>query len=383
MQAWLVAVALGFGLVIGVLMAALAVWAARRGERARRLATEQVPEGLGAVLGVLGSPAILVSASNLVLARSPSASSAVLVGDRVHPSIAEVVDEVRARGERVSRELDLAGPARRDPIRHLSITAAQVGLRYVLVIAEDRTDSVRLDAVRRDFIANVSHELKTPIGAVSLLAEALDSAADDPAQVRKFAARLSTEAQRLARLTQDIIELSRVQGAGTVIEPELVSIDAVITAAIEQNHIVAEAKRVELLRGGTRGLTVLGHEATLLVAVHNLVLNAVQYSPEHSRVGIGVVGRADSVDIAITDHGPGIPEEEQDRIFERFFRSDPARSRQTGGTGLGLSIVKHAVANHGGQVSIWSRPGMGATFTIRLPRATAPDDPNPTKGAAQ
>ena len=381
-QAWLIAVALGFGLLLGVLMATLAVWAARRGEQARQLAEQRVPDGVESVLRVLGPPAILVDGSNLVLARSASAVTAGLVQERVHPGLVEILDEVRATGARVARDVELVGRSRREPTRHLSVTAAQIGVRYILLVAEDRTDAVRLDAVRRDFIANVSHELKTPIGAVSLLAEALDSAADDPEQVRRFASRLSAEAQRLAGLTQDIIELSRVQGAGSLGESEPIAVDRLLTKAIEQNHVVAEAKRIELVRGGERGLVVRGHEATLVVAVHNLVLNAVQYSPELSRVGIGVAARGDTIEISVTDHGPGIPVEEQDRIFERFFRSDPARSRQTGGTGLGLSIVKHAVANHGGDVTVWSQPGSGATFTIRLPRADAADTAGPTEGAA-
>lgn len=371
-QGWLVAVALGFGLLAGAVIALAVVWAARRGDRARRVAAQEVPEGLEAVLEVLASPAILVNASNLVLAQSPSAVASGLVAERLHPSIAEIVDEVRTRGEPVTRDLDLVGPARGDIERHLGVRAALVGVRYVLVVADDRTDAVRLEAVRRDFIANVSHELKTPIGAVSLLAEALETAADDPTQVRRFATRLSIESRRLARLTQDIIELSRVQGAGPAGESALVKLDAVLTTAIEQNQVVAESKRVELVRGGTKDVAVWGHEPSLVVALHNLILNAVQYSPNSSRVGIGVAERDDAVEISVTDHGPGIPEEELDRVFERFFRSDPARSRQTGGTGLGLSIVKHVIANHAGEVAVWSRPGSGATFTIRLPRADAP-----------
>jgi len=368
-QAWVVALALGLGLLVGVAMAATAVWAARRGERARQIAAQEVPQGLEAVLGVLGSPAILVNSSNLVLAQSPSADVTGIVGERVHPMILELIDEVRASGEPIARELDLPGAARRDAVRHLSVTVACIGVRFVLVVAEDRTETVRLDAVRRDFIANVSHELKTPIGAVSLLAEALESAAEDPEQVRRFAERLAAEGQRLAGLTQDIIELSRVQGGEPFGEPELVELDAVLAAAIEQNHVGAEARGVDLVRGGPRGLAVWGHQPTLVVAVHNLILNAVQHSPDHARVGIGVAVRDEVVELSVSDHGPGIPLGEQDRIFERFFRSDPARSRQTGGTGLGLSIVKHAIAGHGGEVTVWSQPGKGATFTIRLPLA--------------
>ena len=371
MQAWLVALALGLGLLVGVVMATVATLAARRGARAAKMAAEELPDGLAAVLRVLNVPAVLVNGSNLVLAQSPSAAASGLVTDRIHPMLVDVIDDVRVSGEQVHVELDLPGPVR-DAVRHLWLTASRVGVRYVLVVAEDRTETVRLDAVRRDFIANVSHELKTPIGAVSLLAEAIDSAAEDPVQVRRFADRLGQEAQRLGGLTQDIIELSRVQDAGPLLEADLVELDAIIAQAIDQNRVIADAKRIALVRGGAKGMLVWGHAPTLVVAIHNLIVNAIQHSPDRSRVGIGVADHGDTVSIAVSDHGPGIPEDEQDRIFERFFRSDPARSRTTGGTGLGLSIVKHAVANHGGVVEVWSQPGSGATFTIRLPRANQP-----------
>jgi len=191
-------------------------------------------------------------------------------------------------------------------------------------------------------------------------------------QVRRFAEQLAKESARLASLTQEIIELSRLQAKDALLHPDIVDIDHVISAAIDQNRVLADAHRITLVGGGQKGLRVWGDEAMLITAVHNLVHNAVQYSPTPSRVGIGVSESGDVIEIAVTDQGIGIPEDELDRVFERFFRVDQARSRTTGGTGLGLSIVKHVVQNHGGDVRVWSQPGRGSTFTIRLPRIVEP-----------
>jgi two-component system sensor histidine kinase SenX3 len=239
----------------------------------------------------------------------------------------------------------------------------------VLLLAEDRTESHRLDAVRRDFIANISHELKTPIGAVGLLAEALQAASSEPDQVRRFAKRLKKESERLARITQEIIELSRLQSADALTSAELVSIDQVIALAVDETRVAAESNAVKVVAGGDTGAEVFGNESLLVTALHNLIANAIQYSPRGSRVGLGVRHGDGVIEIAITDQGVGIPEDELDRVFERFFRTDPARSRNTGGSGLGLSIVKHVVQNHGGDVRVWSQLGRGSTFTIRLPQA--------------
>ena len=241
----------------------------------------------------------------------------------------------------------------------------------MLLLVEDVTESIRLEDVRRDFMANISHELKTPIGAIGLLSEALASAADDRQQVERFASRLTTEAERLSNITREIIELSRLQSANGLSSPQLIELDRVVTSAIEQNAVAANAKHIEVARGGTKKAKVYGDEALLVVAVHNLVANAIQYSPENSRVGVGVrIGEDEIVEIAVTDQGVGIDEADLDRVFERFYRVDPARSRHTGGTGLGLSIVKHVVQNHGGDVRVWSRRSRGSTFTIRLPEAS-------------
>ncbi|OJX64496.1 MAG: two-component sensor histidine kinase [Micrococcales bacterium 73-13] len=374
--AGLVALALTLGFVVGAGLATILVIAARSGRRMVAAQSAALPAGIEAVIEVLEIPAVLLDPSGTPVAASAGASDAGLIDGGVHPEVLAIADQVRAEGETVRRELALRRLGRPDQVRHLRMTAALVGARYVLLVADDRSESVRLDEVRRDFVANVSHELKTPIGAVSLLAEAIDSAADDPAQVRRFTARLGEEARRLAELTQDIIELSRAQGLEPLAGSDLVRVDEVVATAIEQNRVAAVAKGIEIAsRRPKERLLVLGQDAMLVTAVANLIANAVQYSPERSRVAVGMARRGDDVEITVTDQGPGIPEEEQERVFERFFRSDPARSRNTGGTGLGLSIVKHAVAGHGGSIRVWSRPGSGSTFTIVLPLAEAPAAP--------
>jgi two-component system sensor histidine kinase SenX3 len=371
--AGIVTLALALGFVLGAGIATVLVLAARVGRQASAAQSMLPPSGIEAMFDVLEVPAVLLDPSGTVIAESAGAAEAGLLDGGVHSDVLEIASEVRASGDAVRRVVELRRAGRSDQVRHLSISAALVGARYVLVVADDRSESIRLDEVRRDFVANISHELKTPIGAVSLLAEAIDSAADDPDRVRQFAARLSGESRRLRDMTQDIIELSRVQGLVPLAASELIRVDQVLANAIEQNRVAADAKGIDIVsRVPKERLVVAGHEGTLVMAVANLIANAVQYSPERSRVGISADRREDTVEIAVTDQGPGIPEEEQERVFERFFRSDPARSRNTGGTGLGLSIVKHAVANHGGSIRVWSKPDNGSTFTIVLPLSAFP-----------
>ncbi|WP_168916373.1 sensor histidine kinase [Microcella flavibacter] len=374
--ALLVPLALVLGAVIGGGAVSAVVIAVRRGRTAAEVISTAVPDGVEQVLDALESAGAVLDPSNNVVKASPGAVALGLVWQRslVHPSLLALVDAVRRSGEPMTEEVDLARGPLGDASIHLTVRVARLGTRFVLLLAEDRTESVRLDAVRRDFVANISHELKTPIGAVGLLAEALEHAADDPAQVQRFAKRLSKESKRLAGMTQEIIELSRLQAADALADPQEVDIDRVITAAIDQNRVTADAQRIQLVSGGDRRTRVWGDEAMLVSAVHNLIANAIQYSVAPARVGVGVSERDDVVEIAVTDQGIGIPEEELDRVFERFFRVDQARARATGGTGLGLSIVKHVAQNHGGDVRVWSQPGRGSTFTIRIPRVV--DEPS-------
>jgi len=365
-------VALAFGLLVGVGVTVVVVLAHRRGQRAVAVASPAVPEGVDAVIDALESAGVVLDPSNNVLKASTGALAFGLVWNQalVHPELVELVDRVRRDGEPVTREMHLTrGPFGEAQI-DLLVRVARLGSRFILLLADDRTESYRLEEVRRDFVANISHELKTPIGAVSLLAEALESAADEPAEIKRFAERLSIEADRLSRLTHEIIELSRLQAADALKEAELVDIDAVVSQALDRNRVAAETHRIQLVRGGDKHAEVYGDEQMLVTAVHNLVANAIQYSPDGGRVGVGVSNMDGVVEIAVTDQGVGIPESERDRVFERFFRVDSARSRNTGGTGLGLSIVKHVIQNHGGDVRVWSQPGSGSTFTIRLPEAS-------------
>ena len=371
-SAMLVPLALAFGVVVGVGITAVFVASARRGQRAVAVVSTAVPDGVDQVIEALESAGVVLDPSNTVVKASPGAMAFGLVWNQalVHPELVTIVDRVRRYGEPITQELEVARGPFGDANIYLFVRVARLGARYILLLAEDRTESYRLDEVRRDFVANISHELKTPIGAVSLLAEALQAASDEPDQVRRFAKRLTKEADRLARITQEIIELSRLQAADALTSPTVVEIDHVVALAVDQNRVAAESSRVTIISGGDAGAQVYGDEPLLAVALHNLIANAIQYSPKSSRVGVGVSHGDGIVEIAVTDQGIGIPDDELDRVFERFFRIDPARSRHTGGSGLGLSIVKHVVQNHGGDIRVWSQPGNGSTFTIRLPEAS-------------
>lgn len=369
---WLVPVSIAFGVFVGAALVIVVVASARRGARAVKVVTPSVPDGVEEVIDALESAGVVLDPSNNVIKASPGALAFGLVWNRtlLHPELITLVDSVRRNGATVAQELELPRGPFGDASMILFVRVARLGARYVLLLAEDRTEAYKLDAVRRDFIANISHELKTPIGAVGLLAEALQAAAKEPEQVKRFAKRLTKESDRLARITQEIIELSRLQAADVLNKPETIEIDHIVAVAIDQNRVLAEARNVSLASGGDAGAEVYGDEPLLVVALHNLISNAILYSAKGSRVGIGVSSADGVVEIAVTDQGIGIAPEELDRVFERFYRIDPARSRHTGGSGLGLAIVKHVVQNHGGDVRVWSRPGQGSTFTIRLPEAS-------------
>jgi len=371
---WLVLLALALGLVVGAGLVALLSVAAQHGERAREAIDPAVPDGVDQVLDALESAGIVVDPSNNVVKASPGAYALGLVRDGAlaGDELSGSIDRVRRDGEPITSDIEIVRGRRADDGVQLHLRVARLGARHILILADDHTEQLRLDAVRRDFIANISHELKTPIGAVSLLAEALRSAADDPDAVAAFATQLTGESARLARITHDIIELSRLQAADTVPNLQPLSIDDVIAAAVDQNRVAAAAGGIQLVVGDPAEAQVVGNEALLVTAVHNLISNAIQYSPDRSRIGIGVRSVRGTVEVTVTDQGEGIPAADLDRVFERFYRVDQARSRATGGTGLGLAIVKHAVQNHGGDVTAWSKPGRGSTFTIRLPEITAP-----------
>ena len=375
------------GIVVGGSVSALVVAAMRARDRALIESSVEVPDGVRGVLHGMDDAAIVVDASFTVLAASSAAAAFELAEGGSLPT-----DELRALARRVRTSDAIAtettatqtmrlrrGAPPAEP-RLVSVRASRISPRLTLLVLRDITERERVEEMRRDFVANTSHELKTPVGAVSLLAEAIESAADDPPQVRIFATRLQAEAARLALLTSRIMNLSRLQAADEL-PARIVSIDEVVAGALDAHAIQADSAGVEVVRGGARGLYVLGDAQVLSEAVGNLIANAIAYSPRGSSVGIGIKAADRVVEIAVTDRGIGIAEGEQDRVFERFYRADPARARRTGGSGLGLSIVKHAVQRHGGEVRLWSRPGRGSTFTIRLPQADAPEiDPAPKRG---
>lgn len=361
----------GVGLVLG----ALAVLAARLSERAQRVTTREpsphaLPKGVSDVLSVLRSIGIVLDSSDAVVNTSSSAVAYGLVrhGELVHDELRQLVRTVRRDG--VIREADLEltrGPAGTSALMRARV--APLGSAHVLVLAEDHTQARRVDEVRRDFVANVSHELKTPVGGISLLSEAILDARDDPEAVARFGQRIQIESNRLARLVKEIVDLSRLQVQDTLHEPHLVPIDRVVAEAADRVRVAAESRRIALDAAVDPDLAVYGDAELLTTAVANLVTNAVNYSDDHTKVAIGARRVGEVVEISVTDQGHGIPASEQERIFERFYRVDAARSRATGGTGLGLAIVKHICANHGGEVRVWSTEGHGSTFTIRLPLA--------------
>jgi len=328
-----------------------------------------VPASVAAVLSVLRSSAVIVDDSDVVLkASAPAYAMALVRGTSlVSDELASLVSEVRRDGQ--IRETELVMPRKNAPSRHVTVRVAPLGSRLVLALVEDRTRERRVEHVRRDFVANVSHELKTPVGAIRLLADAVRDAADDPEAVARFSDRMLTESDRLTRLVQQVIELSRLQGDEPIESPLPIPLDHVISLAVDTSAIDAAAKGISVVSGGESDLKLLGNEEQITTAVANLVANAVHYSDADSTVLVTTKGVEGFVEISVVDQGIGIPSVEIDRIFERFYRVDPARHRSTGGTGLGLSIVKHVAATHGGDVRVWSVEGQGSTFTLTLPRS--------------
>lgn len=372
--------ALLLGAVIGAGAALIVFAAIRARERALREADGTVPAGVTAVLDAMDDAAAVVDMSGLVVATSPSAPWLGIEADAPleHTGLRDLVRAARA-GTTETEDLRLVRGRMASDSRLVSARATRISERYILLIVRDLSEQERLEQMRHDFIANTSHELKTPVGAVTLLAEAIELAADDPAQVRAFTARLSAEAERLGRLTGRIMNLSRLQAAEELTSVGDVAIDEVVASAIEAHAVQADSAGVDLVRGGDRGLYVRGDATILKEAIGNLIANAIAYSPRGSRVGVGVRAVEGVVEIAVTDQGIGIAEADQARVFERFYRADQARSRRTGGSGLGLSIVKHAVSRHGGEIKLWSQPDRGSTFTVRLPLSEAPVLDSPVK----
>lgn len=241
--------------------------------------------------------------------------------------------------------------------------------RFAVVYVDDQSEHARMEATRRDFVANVSHELKTPVGAMGVLAEAVLASCDDPETVKHFAEKMVTESNRLANMVGELIELSRLQGGERLPDLEEVDVDTVVSEALSRHKVAADNADIAITTDAPTGYRVLGDQTLLVTAIANLVSNAIAYSPNGSSVSISRRRRGENIEIAVTDRGIGIAPSDQERVFERFFRVDKARSRATGGTGLGLAIVKHVAANHNGSIRLWSQPGTGSTFTMSIPAA--------------
>ncbi len=363
------------GLLLARVLAARAVPAAHPPAAPPRPASDVAapPSSVDVIDALPVAVAVLDADDDVVLANRSAVELGVVRGQRLLVAeLRRLVRETRRDGQQREVEVELAATRLVRVPEAVRVRVAPVGRAgHVSLLVEDVTEARRVEAVRRDFVANVSHELKTPVGAMGLLAEALSDAAGDPVAVRRFAGRVQHEAGRLARLVQELIDLSRLQGADPLPVQELVQVDRVVAEALDRARTVAAGAGITLIRGGTGGLTVLGSESQLATAVGNLIENAVHYSPDGTRVAVAVIQRENAVEVSVTDQGIGIAEKDLERVFERFYRADPARSRATGGTGLGLAIVKHVATNHGGEVSVWSVEGSGSTFTLRLPPAAA------------
>ncbi|MGH3852819.1 MAG: sensor histidine kinase [Pseudonocardiaceae bacterium] len=306
---------------------------------------------------------------DVVLANPPALELGLVRDSRPDERASKAAEQVRDTGEVIRVDLsplDRGARAGRGPTAVLG-EVRPLGEGFTVIDASDESDAVRLEATRRDFVANVSHELKTPVGAMALLAEAVLDAAEDPHEVCRFGTKILNEANRLGTLVTELIALSRLQGAERLPELATVEVDTVVRAALDRCRLVAESANVAITVDPPSELLLSGDATLLVTALSNLLDNAVSYSLPGSPVSVSRRLANGFVEIAVTDRGPGIAHEHQERVFERFFRIDQARSRSTGGTGLGLAIVKHVAANHGGDVQLWSKPGTGSTFTLRIP----------------
>ncbi|HEU4362090.1 MAG TPA: ATP-binding protein [Mycobacterium sp.] len=366
----LVILALGAGAAVGMWLARLVA------ERQQQDVTERtgitVAQMLQRIVALAPLGTAVVDTHRDVVYRNERAGELGLVSDRLLDDQAWLAAQrALATGEDV--EFDLSPRERVASARsglsvrgHARLLSEQ-DRRFAVVFVDDQSEHARMEATRRDFVANVSHELKTPVGAMGLLAEALLASVDDPETVRRFGEKVLVEANRLASMVTELIELSRLQGGEALPDLQEVDVDTVISEAISRHKVAADTADITISTDAPSGFQVRGDESLLITALANLVSNAIAYSQQGSPVSISRRRRGEFIEIAVTDRGIGIARKDQERVFERFFRSDKARSRSTGGTGLGLAIVKHVAANHNGSISLWSQLGTGSTFTLAIP----------------
>ena len=358
------------GLAAGLVGGAIISWLILRGSAATSGRTALISDHVDEVIQSLRSAAAVVNSDDVVVVASPFARGSGLVrGSALVPkAVRDRLVQARTSGRIAELDLQLSRGSAIPPVL-LAVRIVPLSDGSAVVLGEDRSADLRFTETRRDFVANITHELKTPIGAISLLAEAVDSAADDPVAVRKFIGKVSSESARLNELVSQIIALSRLQAEDPMLAAKVVPVDEVLDVAISRCGQIAEARNVTITTGGERGCQVLGDQSQLEAAVTNLVQNAIAYSEPGARVALSCQHstQVGEIEIRVTDNGIGISEADLPRIFERFYRVDYGRSRAHGGTGLGLSIVKHVASAHGGDVSAWSMPGRGSTFTLKLP----------------
>ena len=343
----------------------------------RRMKSQESPSPVGLptlaidLLKIVDAEYIILTPFDVVLESSSGIRSLGIIKEiRITSQpILNLVRAVRRSGKYEEQTLALPRGPLGDGTHDLVVRVSLVGEEgLIAILVFDDSEFHRLDSMRRDFVANISHELKTPIGALSILAEAVLEASDDPTAIKKFASRMQIEATRLSELVQEVINLSRLQDEDPLKSAVVLDVANIAREAIDECRLAADKQQIEIVFADEEVCYVLGDKSQLRMAMSNLIKNAINYSPTSTRVGIGINCEDDLVEFTVTDQGVGIPEKDLERIFERFYRVDPARSRETGGTGLGLSIVKHVASNHGGDISVWSLEGQGSTFTLRLPR---------------
>ena len=342
----------------------------RRAARESANSFAPLPPGIVDLLEVVDAEYLLLAPGEVVIRASDASTTLGMVREGKLVSD-EILNIVRAcRRSQIAQEATIELP--RGPIgegtHNLLVRVAPIGNQGVIaVLIFDDSEFRRLDAVRRDFVANISHELKTPIGALSILSEAVLEASDDPVAITRFASRMQTEAKRLSDLVQEIINLSRIQDEDPLKDAAPILLSDLVLQAIDESRLTAESREIKIEFIRNNEVTILGDESQLEMAISNLIENAINYSPNKTTVVVSL-NKADGLaELKVKDQGIGISDENIERIFERFYRVDPARSRATGGTGLGLSIVKHIITNHGGDITVWSEEGEGSTFTMRLP----------------
>ena len=337
----------------------------------------EAPSILFDVLEQLDQDVLLLAPGDIALFTSPGVEQLNVIKDGriLSPELLAIIRVVRRTGITQSGKIEVPRGPIGEGVRELTVKVISLEKDLqILVLLSDESEADRVHEVRRDFVANISHELKTPIGALSLLSEAVLSAKDEPEAVEKFASRMQQEAKRLTGLVQEIINLSRLQDSDPLQMAEPLLLDDLIAEAVDQCQTTSAARKIGVSVSNEVAATVFGDRDQLLMAIHNLIENAINYSPENTNVSISTDIKDEIVTISVADQGIGIPESDLERIFERFYRVDPARSRETGGTGLGLSIVKHVATKHGGDITVWSSPNVGSTFALRLPNYQTPGE---------